>query len=80
MTEDPVNYGSEETKKAKLDRLLAELETLNEMRTKLIAEIGQIVEEWFLSFFSFFGPDSLRVHEALQKNSFLFVLKYQTCS
>lgn len=45
MTEEPANYGSEETKTAKLDRLIAELEELNKRRTKLIEEIRQIVGE-----------------------------------
>ena len=45
MTEDPGSYDSEEPKKARLGRLLAELETLNERRTELIKEIRQIVEE-----------------------------------
>lgn len=36
MTEEPVYYGSEEPKNARLDRLLADLEELNER---------QIVEE-----------------------------------
>ena len=45
MTEDQAHYGSEETKTARLDRLLAELDEINARRQKLIEEITRIVEE-----------------------------------